>query len=345
MKGKYRVRITAKKLQYDFVINRKYTLIRGDSATGKTSLYRMLELSRRGSTVQVSCPAECIPASALGEDWATWLKTRSDAIVFFDESDDYVTSGAFAEAAMQSDNYFVFINRDPLQSIPYSVNEIYELKSSGSMHFLQPLYEEDHSPIQPSCILTEDRRSGYTFFRKLLDGKVGFCIAASGKSNIYKVLLSDLVKDEDVLVLADGAAFGSEVGRVLDNKYVGYNKMRLCLPESFEWLLLHEKLFQKDATVRNALENTAEVVDTTYNSWEQFFYQVLRDATEGTPAYYHKDRLGRCYSEPCCVLGSPCRLQIHSSEDKVGDVLQLFDNVDFSRLLQDKPDNTKSTEA
>ena len=339
MRGKYRIRVTAKKLQYDFTINRKFTLIRGDSATGKTTLCDLLRISRRESWVHISCPVPCLPSDALGENWVYELQRRHDTIFFFDEDDDFINRGDFAEIAMHSDNYFVFINREPMHSIPYSVKEIYQMKTSGSMHFLEPLFEEDHILIQPTCVVTEDRRSGYIFFQKLLEGKAGFCIAASGKSNIYKVLRSKVVKGEDVLVLADGAAFGSEIDRVLTIQDYTYHTMRLCLPESFEWLLLHEQLFQHDPTVQSALENPEEAVDTTYNSWEQFFYQVLRDATEGTPARYHKERLGRCYYEPCCTLGSPCRLQIQSSANKVEDVLQLLDNVDFSRMLQEKPDS------
>ena len=342
MRGRYRVRITDKKLQYDFTINRKFTVIRGDSATGKTTLYDLLVTAQTYPWVQVSCQAECIPGILVRRNWDFELRNQHDKIFFFDEDDHFINDGDFAEAAMHSDNYFVLINREPMHSIPYSVKEIYEVKRSGSMHFLKPLYEDDHTPIQPTCIVTEDRRSGYIFFRKLLEGKAGFCIAASGKSNIYKILRSDAVKGEDVLVLADEAAFGSEIKRVLFGsklKEYKYHKLRLFLPESFEWLLLHERLFRNDQTVQNVLENPAEVVDTTYNSWEQFFYQVLRDATEGTPARYHKERLGRCYYEPCCTLGSPCRLQIRSSINKAEDVLRLFDNVDFSRMLQDKPDS------
>ena len=117
MEGRYRVQIKTKRLQYDFTIQQKYTVIRGDSATGKTSLYRLLELAQRG-IVQVSCQAACLPASALGMDWTSWLQTRQGSILFFDDPDDFVLTDAFAAAARASDNYFVFCNREPMPRIP-----------------------------------------------------------------------------------------------------------------------------------------------------------------------------------------------------------------------------------
>ena len=42
MKGKYRVSVQNKKIKYDFEIRRNITIIRGDSATGKTTLIDMI---------------------------------------------------------------------------------------------------------------------------------------------------------------------------------------------------------------------------------------------------------------------------------------------------------------
>ncbi|MDE5892733.1 MAG: Fis family transcriptional regulator, partial [Acetatifactor sp.] len=38
MKGKYRVIVENKNIKYDFEIKRNITIIKGDSATGKTAL-------------------------------------------------------------------------------------------------------------------------------------------------------------------------------------------------------------------------------------------------------------------------------------------------------------------
>ena len=41
MRGKHRVIVSTKRLKYDFEIRRNLTIIRGDSATGKTTLVRL----------------------------------------------------------------------------------------------------------------------------------------------------------------------------------------------------------------------------------------------------------------------------------------------------------------
>ena len=61
------------------------------------------------------------------------------------------------------------------------------------------------------------------------------CVSADGKSNIIKML--DGYKDKNVLVVADGAAFGSFIAKVLTLAETRKN-IALYLPESFEWILL-----------------------------------------------------------------------------------------------------------
>ena len=42
MKGKYRIIVENKKIRYDFEVKRNITIIKGDSATGKTTLADMI---------------------------------------------------------------------------------------------------------------------------------------------------------------------------------------------------------------------------------------------------------------------------------------------------------------
>ena len=45
MKGKHRVVVSTKRLKYDFELRRNLTIIRGDSATGKTTLIDMIQIA------------------------------------------------------------------------------------------------------------------------------------------------------------------------------------------------------------------------------------------------------------------------------------------------------------
>lgn len=74
MKGKYRIIVTAKRLRYDFEIRRNITIIRGDSATGKTTLVDMIQEyvnNPSGTPVEVSCDKSCYVL--FGRLWKEYL--------------------------------------------------------------------------------------------------------------------------------------------------------------------------------------------------------------------------------------------------------------------------------
>lgn len=333
MKGTYRIRVTSKRLQYDFELRRKYTVIRGDSATGKTTLYDLiLDVERRRKGVILSSKVPVVSANYLGGRWDLVLPTISNSIVIIDEDSDWVRSEAFATLAMKSDNYFVFINRDALKQIPYSVKEIYEIKTSGQYHSLVPIYKHTPYEMAPDYIITEDAKSGYQFFKHVCDKCPEACVSADGKSNIYRMLLSAPYKDSKVLVVADGAAFGCDVERIARLKAFQDRNVTLFLPESFEHLLLRAALFCHRKDVTEILGNPSEYIDASFNSWEQYFTDLLVRLTSRTPAHYTKGKLPNCFIEDCCYIGSPCRLLVR--DKKVESVLQLVHDVDFSKLRE-----------
>lgn len=47
MKGKFHIVVQNNRLRYEFDVRRNITIIRGDSATGKTTLYEMIALAAR----------------------------------------------------------------------------------------------------------------------------------------------------------------------------------------------------------------------------------------------------------------------------------------------------------
>ena len=69
-------------------------------------------------------------------------------------------------------------------------------------------------PYKPEIIITEDGKSGYQFFKTIVN-KCGIeCISAEGKSKIITKLKE--YSDKKVVVIADGAAFGSEMANISD---------------------------------------------------------------------------------------------------------------------------------
>lgn len=248
MRGAYQVRVSRKRgTSFRFTVQRNITIVRGDSGTGKTTLYEMVaDYTRLGtqSGVTVQCDRPCVALTDI--DWRNQLSRISDSLVFVDEGLEEVASDAFAAAARESSNYYIIFCREELPNLPYSVNEVYRIKTSGKYHSFVQMYKEgDHyqysqSRVKPKhdfdVLLTEDSKSGLQFYSNRFKGSKVRCETAGTNSGILKWLLNHA--GTHVFVIADGAAFGPYVDRVLKLQKESPDYVTVCLPESFEWLLL-----------------------------------------------------------------------------------------------------------
>lgn len=305
MKGKYRVIIQNKRMKYDFTLKRNITVIRGDSATGKTALVDMVrEYYENGpdSGVELRCERSC--AVLEGRDWKVRLDAFHESILFIDEGNDFVTTEEFASVIQKTDNYYVLVVRESLEMLPYSVEEIYGIRDSGKYGTLKQTYNELYhlygvndlqKDITPEKLITEDSNSGFQFFSHVAEKRMTPCISAGGKSNIFSILTQN--EKEKVLVIADGAAFGSEMDKIMKLMKEDKNIM-LYLPESFEWLILRSGLL-RNREVEAALEEPWEYIDSSrYFSWERFFTSLLTEKTKDSYLQYSKRSLNPSYLQP-----------------------------------------------
>lgn len=214
MKGKYHIVVQNNKLRYELSIRRNMTIIRGDSAIRKTRLINLLEQAAtfgESSGVEILCER---PYRTLGgNDWNFVLPNIQEQIIFIDEESKFVKSQEFAAAVKASDNYFVIITREDLPNLPYSVDEIYGIHTSGKYHDLKRTYNELYriysvkafsGKEKPEAVVVEDSHSGYEFFQTVCSENGIACTSAGGKSNL-KTVVSKLNR-ELTLVIADGAA-------------------------------------------------------------------------------------------------------------------------------------------
>jgi len=120
MKGRIDIRVSNNRARFRFTLERNITVVRGDSGTGKTTLYDMIaEYTRLGedSGVQVSAPCPCV--ALVDMDWQNQLSHTKGSVVFIDEGAHYLASREFAAAIQQTDNYYVIFNRENLHELPY----------------------------------------------------------------------------------------------------------------------------------------------------------------------------------------------------------------------------------
>ena len=174
MKGKFKIIVKNNRLHYEFEIKRNLTVIRGDSATGKTTLINMLRQAENlgpSSGIDVICNAPCRILE--GSNWKLILENSSKTIFFTDEENAFIHTEEFAAAVKKSDNYYVLITRENLYNLPYSVEEIYGIHCSGKYHDTRRMYNQMYQiysdyqrlPVIPETIITEDSNSGYEFFK------------------------------------------------------------------------------------------------------------------------------------------------------------------------------------
>jgi len=301
MKGKYHIVVQNNRLCYELNVRRNITIIRGDSATGKTTLVNLIEQAAalgENSGVDVICERPCRTLS--GNDWNLILPNIHEQIIFLDEENQFIKSQDFAAAVKVSDNYFVIITREDLPNLPYSVEAIYGIHTSGKYHDLRRTYNEMYriySPqtfsgkVKPEMVVVEDSNSGYEFFRSVCMEHNMNCLSAKGKSNLKQAVSQ---RREQILIVADGAAIGSEMNELYQLMKTNAH-VKCYLPESFEWLILQSGQIDGKA-VQDILEHPEDFIESwKYFSWERFFTALLVEYTQDSYLKYSKSRLNEVY--------------------------------------------------
>lgn len=325
MRGSYHVVVQNRRVKFEFDVRRSITIVRGDSATGKTTLMSLVEAHERlgdDSGVTVSCERRCITAN--NANWQAVLDTTSSCIVFVDEDTNAIKTPEFARKVRRTDNYYVIITRENLPNLPYSVEEVYGIHTSGRYADLRKTYNSFYRLYEPSepqtdvvvgKVIVEDSNSGYDFFRAIADEDT-LVVSAGGKSNVRR-LLSE-VGSQKTLVIADGAAFGPEMSDV-HLFATSHPNVYVYLPESFEWIVLSSGLIDGNR-IRDVLQRTEDYVESSeFFSWEQFFTKLLVSETKGTYLRYSKSKLNEAY------LG---RREAGALLDAMGNVTSLFATSD-----------------
>ena len=79
MKGKYHIIVQNNKVKFEFDIKRNITIVRGDSATGKTTLVSLIDTYDRlgvDSGIEVLCKKRCLTIN--NSNWEYILNSISE---------------------------------------------------------------------------------------------------------------------------------------------------------------------------------------------------------------------------------------------------------------------------
>lgn len=306
MKGRFRFRVSSKRVIFDFTIRRNITVIKGDSATGKTTLLNMLyEYLRTGreSGFSVSADTEYYVylRREVGRSWWEAFEPLKNVVIFIEENNDFVHTEEFASYVRNSGNYFVFVNRSPLRMLPYSIHEVFEIVTEKKHHDIKESYHKfrelysNYPEIRYDNlkkIITEDSNSGFDFFKAAYSDKD--LISAGGNANVAGML----GKESNVLAIVDGAAFGAFIeDAIAISESRTDARISLWMPESFEYLILNSGILGNESITETLSDPSGFVESSKYESWEQYFTWLLEDCTRETDHPYKKSRLHPYYTQ------------------------------------------------
>ena len=300
MKGEVIVNVKNKHISFRLRLERNITILTGDSGTGKTKLINMVrnysELGK-SSGVTLSCKKKCIVLE--GRNWEHDLQNTRNSIIFIEESTPFLSSRDFAALIQGTDNYYVFVTREPLPQIPYSIDSIKRIVKNGDKPIFENIYSsisiKDIEKSPYDMIITEDSRSGFQLFHKFAD-KIGIlCVSANGKSNLLPTIHSH--RKKNLLVIADAAALGSEIRDLAQYQERSETRIDFFLPECFEWLVLKSAIFAGKTSIHEILSKPIDYIDCIeYFSWERFFVQMLIEQSKDIPTLkYDKSHLAVGY--------------------------------------------------
>lgn len=100
--------VQTRRLKYEIPISGKFTIIRGDSGTGKTTLIETLGSDK----VKISFP---FPVKRLEpEGYGGTMCNKTPTLYFCDDDVEFVSSSEFLAMARNSNHYFLFVSRSPV---------------------------------------------------------------------------------------------------------------------------------------------------------------------------------------------------------------------------------------
>lgn len=312
-------------LHFNIDLQRRVSFIKGDSATGKTSMYNLLDRKLRHKDDEVLLKSN-IDIVLL--DFSNLSEKHSHVLYIVDDLDILPNHDfeALMDNMIEDDLWFLIMSREEVDyklkaSIIFSSNCEYSLGVVNGVYTLIPLYIYDNKTIDKyDCVLVEDAKGGFEFFSKLYSN----CEvrSACGKNNVI-TCMNTAIEDgfENILVIFDTANFGSCFSEFYNTATKSEANIEfISAYECFEELLLQTNLLRHLEEVDFAFQNL-ESEANKFKSWEKYFEYLISVATSNKPyGYSHGKKLTHCYIDDC----SSCNRYVKEKCDYI--------NKDYEKL-------------
>lgn len=131
------IEIGDKRISYKFEINGKYSLIKGNSGTGKTTLYNLIYQYQKGIRGIINNSSHVVMTLPVKYKQMN-TSVFKNAVVFIDSEDPILREKGFEHWLKGIDAYFVFMSRGIcLNKLPISANSVYIMRTSNGIHYLE----------------------------------------------------------------------------------------------------------------------------------------------------------------------------------------------------------------
>lgn len=315
MNGRYRVTIKNNKVEYRLPLERNFTVIRGDSGAGKTTMINMVLQFIRREGVNLIIEKynnkhwyvdNNISVSVIDLSFSRFIDFSKikNTILFIDEEINVFDNNKIKLELMRSGNYVVWVSRRRTQNkgIPfdYAIGSILVIdskikKGKKTFNNFKRLYKEiDGGRFIADKVITEDSGIGKTVVKNATGIDT---VSANGKTNVTGIIERESKSSRSIYVIVDGAAFGNEassvVGLIKRLREGNICDVRLHAPESFEWMCLKTNMIgnKKHNGIRiiDIVEETYNYIDYyKYFTWEQFYTELLKMISSDKHSKYNK---------------------------------------------------------
>lgn len=299
MKGKYRITLQATNstVKYELEVSRQITIVCGESGIGKTLLHKLVskyysegELSKLNLKVDSECVnIEPFVPQLIREDNSKfvfkdrtkklkWLSKPDNIIYLIDEDVLAIKGINFASLIRHTNAYYVIFTREArvFRYLYNSVWDVLTIKDNGDKDIDNECYrmykEFDGNIGKYDEVVHEDSTTGKEICSLALQENI---ISSKGNARI-PCIINERYRDKSVIIIADGSNFSNIMERLL-KRSLDYNiTMYLILPESTEYVLLHNVIFNKSENATEYLLNPINKYDTkNWITYEKMYEQVI----------------------------------------------------------------------
>lgn len=277
------IKVNSNLMNYRLFFDNRVNILRGDSATGKSFLLRLLD-NKRNSKIDIQSTYKLFHINV--DMILNGLPLNDDTVYVLDEGDG-IENSEIVNLINKSRFKFLLITRESdLENVNYGIHQIYNLHQSGKYNISKPSYDYDLNNRLLNTdkiveIVTEDSKSRFEFYSNYNNFSV---VSSFGNSNINKY-----IKDNQIIVI-DSLAYGPFIKSLVD---ISKNRnIFLIYPKSFEWLILTSKIFNIPSG------RIYELYEKSINKTEEKFYETyLSSESNKLGIWYSKSKLNTKFIE------------------------------------------------